>query len=97
LIGGHHQQIGIREASPITRGQGAVAEGFSAGVQPDPAVAWPRVSRRRWRSAVINRCRSRRRRGAKVQPVVIGRVRSGKQLQCSEVMGKLRSSTATFA
>jgi hypothetical protein len=32
LVGTHHQQIGIREAIPIAAGQGAVAEGFSAGV-----------------------------------------------------------------
>ena len=41
LVGGHHQQIDIREAIPIAPGKGAVAEGFSAGVQPDAAVAWP--------------------------------------------------------
>ena len=40
LVGGHHQQIGIREPSPIAPGKGAVAAG-SAGVQPDAAVAWP--------------------------------------------------------
>jgi hypothetical protein len=38
---GDHQQIGIREASPITPSQGAVAEGFSAGVQPDAAIVGP--------------------------------------------------------
>jgi hypothetical protein len=41
LVGGHHQQIGIREAIPIAPGQGAVAEGFSAGVQPDAAIVGP--------------------------------------------------------
>jgi homospermidine synthase len=41
LVGGHHQQIDIREAIPIAPSQGAVAEGVSAGVQPDAAVVWP--------------------------------------------------------
>jgi hypothetical protein len=41
LVGGHHQQIGIREAIPIAPSQGAVAEGFSAGVQPDAAIVGP--------------------------------------------------------
>jgi hypothetical protein len=41
LVGGHHKQIGIREARPITQGQGAVAEGLSAGVKPDAAIVGP--------------------------------------------------------
>ena len=34
---GFHQQIGVRVAIPISPAPGAVAEGFSAGVQPDAA------------------------------------------------------------
>jgi len=41
LVGGHHQQIDIREAIPIAPDQGAVAEGFSAGVQPYAAIVGP--------------------------------------------------------
>jgi hypothetical protein len=38
LVGGHHQQIGIRAAISIAPGQGAVAEGLSAGVPPNAAI-----------------------------------------------------------
>jgi hypothetical protein len=41
FVGGHHQQIDIREAIPVAPDQGAVAEGFSAGVQPDAAIVGP--------------------------------------------------------
>jgi hypothetical protein len=41
LNGRHQQQIGIREASPIAPGQGAVAEGLSAGVPPNAAIVGP--------------------------------------------------------
>jgi hypothetical protein len=66
LVGRHLQQIGIREAIPIAPGQGAVAEGLSAGVQPDAAIVGPEGVVQGWRSAEFRRCRSRRRRGAKV-------------------------------
>ena len=41
FVGGHHQQIGIREAIPIAPGQGAVAESLSAGVPPNAAIVGP--------------------------------------------------------
>jgi hypothetical protein len=41
LVGGNHQQIGIRKSIPFAPGKGAVAEGFSAGVWPEDAIVGP--------------------------------------------------------
>jgi hypothetical protein len=79
LNGRHHQQIVIREAIPIAPGLGAVAEGFTAGVQPDAAIVGPEGVVQGWHSAVIRRCRSRRRRGAKVLSLTVNRHSYGRR------------------